>query len=225
MTRIRLIMLSLLATFALGAVGSASASADPCPHAAEGDVAVCHAGLEWEGTLKVKSPSSKLVGFIKAKAIIIVCKKDTGTVTIEDSGKTKFTITFEECKGEGSIAGCTIPNIKFNGKDQLLTKTLATERLEDELAPETGTTFVEIKVEKCALEGTYPVKGTQVCEVDKEGKSPEKINAEAEKSLETHKVICPPGKSHLTFGTEKAEFEGTEELSKEAGWLFSFGQS
>jgi hypothetical protein len=102
MTRIRLIMLSLLAVFAVSAVASASASAT------EGIVEWKIGGNPFTGT---ETETSKGGVFTLKAGITIECKKvkDTGSITqvAGKAGTDATTVEFEECAIPGN-ANCTV---------------------------------------------------------------------------------------------------------------------
>jgi hypothetical protein len=148
--------------------------------------------------------ASTLASTIAGLKITVECKKNRFSATLEKEGKSKGEVTFEECKMVGSeFAACEVPNIKFNFKDKLVAGP------EDEFEPTSGTTFVEIRIDSCALKGTYPAKGTQICKLPNAGQA--KI---------VHELECTPAGSSLTLGKEKAEFTSTEKvhLVSEADW-------
>jgi hypothetical protein len=117
MSRVKLILLSLLAVVALSAVASASASAHvyefyTCKEVAEGKFetkAKCEKSEpgkgKWEWTpivepLKVEGTSgvSLLEGELASIRTELKCKKDKVSGELEKEGKDKGEITFEECK-------------------------------------------------------------------------------------------------------------------------------
>jgi hypothetical protein len=174
--RIRVLLVSLLAVFAVSAVASGSASA------AHG-YWVCREGgtekytehlcktksetgkwsylpVELTEKYKVKGTSgvSKLESEVLGAKIIIECKKDTLTGEIEKEGKSTGEITFSECSLfenkayiKTALTACTVPNIVFKYTDKLVTGQgpgPETWGPEDEFNS-TGAeeTFVEIKLE------------------------------------------------------------------------------
>lgn len=179
---------------------------------------------EWE--LEDTQVPAKVTGTSKAKAvsvlkseldgvpISIVCQKNKVAGTLEVEGKSSSTkITYEECAIEGSWAKkCEVPStISTNSlKDQLS----SSGRIEDTFEPE-GTNFVEIEIKAisgktCSIATTYPIKGSQTCEIDKS-------NTEAETLKEEHETICKTSGSNLKLGPESATYEGTDVVKLESG--------
>jgi hypothetical protein len=227
MSRIRLIVLSLAAVTAIGAVASASASAHAfldCQKVAAGtgkwtDSKCSVAGTgEWEtkevasgtkavGTSGVSKLKSKLLG----AEILITCKKDAFKGELETAGASKGEVTFEECSASSSgseLTNCEVPNIKFKFTDQLVGTPV-----EDEFKPAVaGKPFVEIVINNkgaktCLEKGTFPVEGTQKCELPSGGTF-----------LAEHEIKCTPTGSSLKFNkTEEATFESTEKVKLESG--------
>ena len=113
MSRTRLILLGLLAVVAIGVVASASASEPPvkCGGKVTTTPNYCVAGFQLENS-KGEAVSEKVVGtngesILKGTVASVTsevkCGKGKSTGTIEDGaggtvGKSKATITFEECK-------------------------------------------------------------------------------------------------------------------------------
>jgi hypothetical protein len=234
MSRIRLILLSLAAITAIGAVTSASASAHRfiAPTCKEGTNAEAKkwgnekkciernpaAGEtgKWEhnevlGKVKGTSGVSKLKSMLLGAEILITCKKDTFSGELEAKGATKGEVTFEECSASSSgseLTNCEVPNIKFKFTDQLVGSPV-----EDEFKPAVaGKPFVEIVIKNkgakiCLEKGTFPVEGTQKCELP----SGETFKTE-------HEIKCTPAGSSLKFNkTETATFESTDTVKLEAG--------
>lgn len=111
-------------------------------------------------------------------------------------------------------AGCVAPNVKTN--------TLVADLQMDSVnknngyvkfTPKTGTTFANIKLEKCAAAGTYPVNGV----VYGQATSPtneHKVNQQVAGNETTHAM------SSLTLGKEAATLTGEfeVELASGAAW-------
>jgi hypothetical protein len=235
--RIRVLLVSLLAVFAVSAVASASASAHqymrctekPLGLGPKWDNDVCNtmtkppAERRWEivsvanGT-KVEGTSGESIlkselDFVK---LTIKCSKDTFSGDLDESGKSSHTvITYEGCAlanpaGETCEVNATLPTNEL--KDELVTG--SGSRLEDKFESE-GTHFIEIEIKQksgktCTPKGTYPITGSQTCEVDK-------TNAEAETLAADHKIICSTTGSKLKLGPEKATYEGTATVGLQGG--------
>ncbi len=161
-----------------------------------------------EGTLPAKvegtSTTAKLKAEVLGTKIVIVCKTDKLTGTVEKEAKSKGTLTLEGCEIEG-MATCKVPNIKAEVADLLVGSLVS----EDEFKPATGETFVEITIEVCAFKGKYKVAGTQTCKLPG-----------GELPAVTHEVACTPTGSKLTLGGKAATFESTEtvKLESKAEW-------
>jgi hypothetical protein len=236
-TRIRLILMSLLAALAVAAVASASASAhryvsNSCTTASGTGTkykteSECLKGENpgsggWErveiangtkvtGTIGV----SKLVGKITGVAITIECKKGKSTGDIGTGGSSHAVLTYEECKIVGTLGEkCKVPTtLKTTKLKDLLT---ASGRVEDTFEPETtGGNFIELVVsavegKTCTPAATYPVTGSQVCEVDSSDTVAKTLQA-------SHELICKTSGSHLVLGGNAATYEGTATVKLESG--------
>jgi hypothetical protein len=212
MSRIRLIMLSMvsmLLVLAASAVMSASpalAEGEKCdPKIIEKDLVVC---VEKPGSKKIEEFEGHLLGtserqeftrpsFLASKVLglkaKIECKDLVVTLIIEDSGQSKGTIEFLNCKYvepktcKLSAAQEKIITVKVKG--EFIGKHLI------KFSPQEGETFVGIETEGCVKE-TFKVVGSQRCILQ----NPNVL--EEEKT-----VICEPSGSELKLGKEKAEFE------------------
>jgi len=197
MKRIRRVGLCLTAMVVFSAAAVASASA--------------HEYMVVGGTLPQEvtgtSGVSKLEGEVLKTKITIECSKDTFTGSIEAGGKSKGEVTFEGCKVVGQ-ATCEVPNIKFKFTDLLVGPVPG---VEDEFKPtEPEEVFVVIKINVCALKGSYKVKGTQVCKLPQAGES--KVE---------HEIECTPAGSKLTLGGAPAKFTSTEKVKLKSGLSWS----
>ena len=229
MSRIRLILLSmgaLAATAVVGVFATASASAitpvylvclEKSGSGKKFTEAACKtesssgkfelvpvaSSLPYNGT----SGISKLSGTIDGEAVIITCQKNIDTGEIGPEGLSKGTTLFDECSvgnSKETFANCEVPSITVTYRDQLIEN--SSKEIEDELAPEKGTNFVEIviknKPEKtCTVKGTFPVTGTQ------DAKLKEATVAKLLRILE-----FKPSGSKLKLGGETATFETTVSL-------------
>jgi hypothetical protein len=221
-TRIRLILMSLLAVFAVGAVASASASATVCePLDKEGEWTWCSAAKEITSPVEGTSGVSKLESEVGGKKLTIECTADTFKGTLEDpepsklDGASSGEIKFTGCSVVG-VAKCTVHEpIEFKFKDQLINK--PPTKPEDEFKPNEGETFVEIKIEgaECAIKGTLKVKGTQKCNLDTTFETEQK----------EHELICTPAGSKLKLGEKEAKFTSTEKVKRVGGGVWSVRES
>ncbi len=199
MSRIKQAMVSVLAIAFVGAFASASASA--------------HRFIE-EGPKEVKngekitgtSGVSELASTIDKVAITIVCKKDKFEGTLETGGKTKATITYEECSLTG-LSGCKVPNIIAKVNDKLIEN--AGKEIEDEFEQEGTEPFATIEIETCTLKGKYKVTGTQKCALPK-----------GKEFLVLHEIACATSGSNLKLASEKATYKGTAsvEMASKNKW-------
>lgn len=199
--------------------------------------------LEVKGTEKFsvegESAASKLEGEVAGLKTIVECKKDKFKGEIEKEGKSKGEITFETCEFfevknhvKTAVANCTVPPITFKFIDALVQGQglgPATWGPEDQFNPETGETFVEIKIEgaSCVLKGTY--KATQHEVAISEGTTTVKYKGqvcalpEAGVGKVVHEIVCTSTGSHLTFNGKAAYFFSTDPVhlvgtAKEWGW-------
>jgi hypothetical protein len=228
----RALILSLFAVFAISAVTSASASAAPgfwvCREAGteEYENHLCQkkaAGGKWsflpvEGAEVYKFTGTggewKLEEKLLGVRILMVCKKVKSTGELEREGKTKnVVLTFEECSlfevkkhVKTALGACIVPNIQTEKlKDQLIVgKGIGPE---DELEPESGTTFWKLKIEGCALASNEALTGKQICQLP-----------EAPVGKVEHEVVCSPSGGELKFGTQPASYYGAATIKLENGW-------
>jgi hypothetical protein len=91
---------------------------------------------------------SKLATEISKKAITTVCNNDKFEGELEKEGKSKATITYENCSLEG-LAGCTVPNIEARVLDALVENAGKVEDKFSQINSETPLAKVVIQV--CAL--------------------------------------------------------------------------
>jgi hypothetical protein len=221
MSRIKLVMLSMMSVIVASAVmGSSAAAVGPSCGSAEGkDTVICIENatekLEFEGLMGT-SDEVAAVSLLKSKllglAAKIECKKILGIGIIEDSGKIKVKATLQECKmlepkvcklsavDEKEIVaevtgevveGTTKGQVKFTGSN----------------AEETIT---QIEVEGCT-KTTLKVKGKQTCETE----------GSPDAATEEKSGVCMPSGGELKLGAEKAEMEvkvpGIEIIDKLVG--------
>jgi len=242
--QIRVLLVSLLAVFAVSAVASSPAFAAEefftCQSSATGkfteskcETASPPEKFEWLPITAAKkitgtSGNSKLEGTVAGLKLIIECKKDktTGTTNeIETAGKNKGKILFEECGHPSEIlrgnrkelTACTVANIEFSFLSQLIAGKGAGPELEFKPSPSTSKLFVTIKITGCALPEENKV------EVAAEGDGITCALPEAEVGLVVHEISCwSTGDTNLRFAGKAASFTSAEkveiETSKER-WL------
>jgi hypothetical protein len=249
MTKVKLVLLGMLAVFAVSAVASASASAALETRGAY----VCAnvgSGGQWKnaecsekesngkfstkelGTEAVEgtSETSELAGKIGSVRTIIICKKDEFSGSLLSTGASSGEVKFRECVAEkenegkrGILVNCKVKvPIEFKFTDQLLLNT-TTGIFEDEFkATKSEETFVEITIEETG--GTCTIKG--------EYKAKGTQNCELPKAtlaLVTHEIVCKPEGSNLKLGAEPAKFKSTEKVKLSGGqagegWAANPGQ-
>lgn len=207
MLRMKLVLLGLAATLVFSAVVSSSAMAAP-------ETRFFVEGSEVTAATKIVGTSgvAQLESTVAGLKILIECKKDTFTGEIEEKGKTKGEVTFEECKlyeikagKKTEVTTCTVPNIKFTFHDQLVVGNGSSA--EDEYFPPTGKLYIEFEITgTCLLAKKYKV------ETANEGKGQRCALPLGEVEQEKHEIVCTStGSSELRFGAnEKASFFSTE---------------
>lgn len=155
--------------------------------------------LEVKGTVGI----SKLKTTIASTKVVIICKTGKVVGEIEGEGKSKATITYENCELENEttkeiLTGCPVPNIKAVVADRL---TETSGLYEDEFIEE-GKEFAKVVIEKCTLKGTFPVTGSQKCMIP----SGQAYRLDA-------LLDCEPAGSSLKFnGSTTATYEGSATL-------------
>jgi hypothetical protein len=238
MSRIRLILLGLLAVaVAVGVVASNSGAEPPPPTACkttgtpsyciEG-VALVNASAEIEGT---NNGASILKGTVAMATSEVKCENGKMTGTIEGGaagavGTSTATMTLEECKLV-EPTNCKLTSKKIETvelKDELSGG--GTNRIDDKFEPKEGTTFASVgfegKESSCAIahvgeEVRFKVSGSQVCAIDTN-------NAEAETEAISHKLKCtnPVG---LKIGGNKAEMTSEVSIKLKSGKTWSIKET
>lgn len=200
MLRIRLVLLSLLATCAVGAIASTSASA----HAffVENKEVAGTETVEIEGTnALLKQGQSTIAGTKIAQE----CEEAVISGVLEKEGKGTGEIKTGKCTlyeikngNRVSLPSCTISTPTFKLKEALITSPGGV--VETEFKPASGTLFFEIVISGslCTIKGHYTVEGTQTC-----------ASPEAEVQKVSHELICTSTGSKLKFGTQPAAFFST----------------
>jgi hypothetical protein len=238
MLRTRLILLGLLAVFAVSLIASASATEPPvkCGGKVLTTPDYCVAGFELENAKgepvgeKIEGTNgvSILKATIASTTAEVECKKGKSSGTIKDGaggtvGKSKVLNTFEECKLL-KPANCKLTasnENKIETAELVGSLALTGGRIEDKFeAPESAFAAISIegKESSCAIAEvekpkTFSVIGSQLCEIDK-------TNTEAETEALTHKIICKTSGSGLKIGTNPAEMtsEATVKLISGKKW-------
>lgn len=191
MKRIRIVGLCLTALFMFASVAAASASAHE---------------YSTTGEVTGSSGTSKLEGKVLGTTITIECKTDTFTGSIGSGGKSSGEVKFKECSVPTAPKCKVTEPIEFSFTDLLVGPE---KGVKDEfIGTKTEERFVEITLtgSECTLKGTYPVKGTQTCELPG-----------AETLAVEHTIECTPAGSKLKLGTEEAKFTSTEKVKLVSG--------
>ncbi len=211
MSRVKIVLLSLLTVFAVSAAASATASAGTTHiYKIEGTPLATTEGIEGDsltGGLETK---------IAKTNIVLICQEDIVTGKIEKEGKSAAEIKFKNCylvekNKEGKktfLTACSLAEpVKAEATDELTEHSLDTftgSGAKEKFAE------LEIKGEGCVLNGKYEVTGSQVCAI------PE---SEFEKAV--HVLICTPAGSKLVFAKEPAQLFGEEQVKLTSGKNFS----
>jgi hypothetical protein len=195
MTRVRVVLLGLLAVFAVSAVASSTASAAHV-YLIEQTELLSSEAIEDQGQ------NTKLETRILNISVFIQCQEELSSGVIKPKGESTFKIEMKNCylaeNNNGKkvfLPGCTpVEPIIIEGTDQLIEHSV--DEFKGELKGEKGVfASIELTGEKCVLKGKFKISGAQTCAI------PE---AEFEKVL--HHLICTPAGSKLVFGTgEKTE--------------------
>lgn len=194
--RIRLILLSMFAVLAVGAVASSSASA-ACLDGGTNSVWCDHNFKEITNLLVLgTSGLSLLVGRAGGGQVKIHCADDTFHGFLEKLGTGKGTITYLTCSVV-EPAGCGV-NQPIEAK--------VTTSLTSGVMPPTATftgaganeLFATITITTCSIAKAYEVTGLQTVELP-----------DAEGFLVNHELVAKKTGSKLKFGTEAATYSGT----------------
>lgn len=242
MSRTKLVILGLVAAFAVSAVASATASAHAFTVCKEvgvnngkyKDNRCQEEGGEknWEyktigAAEKIKvegtSGSSQLEGEVGGLQATIECTKDVFTGEILAEGKSTGEITFSGCsfyqinnknKHRELVSSCTVANINFKFRDQLIDG--AGHGPEEEFKPEAeaSTLFVEFEIggSLCAVKAKYKA------EVTAANKGVFCAIHEPFRSEVTHEIICTAvGDENLRFNNKRASFYSTDSIQVVGG--------
>jgi hypothetical protein len=222
--QVRVILLSLFAVLAVGAVASASASATVCEEAdnAKDTYSVCVGGKEFAGELRNKNTAvaSTLKGTVLGFATELKGSTAVAELAAEDP---------EPSEKDGASTGkITFTNIVVVKPAKCKVKEPVVATFTDQLSKTPGPptdlftgaggleeTFTELTFEgaECALKGNvFKVKGTQRVSFD----------AAIENPQEFHEVIATAAGSNLKLGPNAATFEATfKEIGIFAGGAFT----
>lgn len=227
MSRTRLILLSMLTAFAVSAVASASASAAALVFTCRlpggstwkfTSSSTCYAGTPevtngtWEREDLATGTSvtglgllSLLISKLSGTSILIHCPDADLSGTLGSNGLISgIIIAYLNCAILGNWAPkCEVsPTLTTN---KLMGTATSSGRQEITFEPEEAN-FIEIVIktksgQTCSIANTYPIKGTQKCEMDTSEK-------EASEGKTSHEVICTNAGSKLKLGPEAATYLG-----------------
>ena len=169
MFRIRLVLLSLLATIATGAVASTSTFA-VMPAYVDQNGALITGVLKLETKKPAGTGNSILEGTLAGIKVVDECKENNGTGTIENSatngmGSSTASAELKKCVVVAPAGqNCLILNelITFTAHDLLL---LDAGQIRDLFSPSSGSAFTTIVIDNCtttALNGSFTVTGETV---------------------------------------------------------------
>jgi hypothetical protein len=209
MSRFRLVLLSLVAVLALGAITAVSASAH--------EFKVVGGALPEE--ISGSSGTSLLEGEVGGVKVAIECTEDLSSGTLEAGGKSKGKIEFVRCvmletkPGEVKVLTCKVKTpIEFEFVDELVNGNGYGP--EDEFSPTAAhkKLFVEITVTGCALEGKYKAETTE------EGKGVDCALPDVAAAKVFHEIICvSTGDTRLRFGGNKASYSSVDLVRTKSG--------
>jgi len=229
MSRIKLLLLSMLAVLVVGAVTSVSASAattNLCPQTSGNTLpAICIQNAASELIAETgffpfvsnKEPNTTSLLNVPGLGLDVICTVANNTGTFAQTVLATvalvvgLVIRFSTChleEIEEANKKCKVEEpIKTVGLDGTVGNEDA-NTLDVTFKPEIGTTFVELNFENNGAEtcpalifGKHPVKGEQLC-----------LLLLAEQDLAVHLLECQPG-TGLTVSGQPAEFDIIEEVS------------
>jgi hypothetical protein len=194
MSRMKVILLSLLAVFAVSAAASATASAAHV-YLIEQTELLSSEAIEDQGQngkLEARIPNGP--------PVLIQCQEELSSGTIKPKGESTFKNEYKNCYIIENSNGKKVFLVNCEIKEPIIAEgtDLLIEHSVDEFkgtGAEKLFTTIELTGTKCIIAGKYTVTGAQLCAI------PE---AEFEKVL--HHLICTPAGSKLVFGKgEKTE--------------------
>ncbi len=223
MTRIKLILLSMVAVLGISAMASASASALETRYMVGANEVKGTEKIEAEGTVGPAQLTSVILG----EKIVIECTNNKLTgATLEAEGKSKGEILFNKCAVSVITGGkreaqpkCVIKEITFKFTDLLIDGPGGV--IEDEFKPSTGENFVTIVIENvsekevCTLKGSYETTGSY-----------DAAAPEGELSATEHELLFTSTGSKVKLHKEPASFTNRTLLrlagsSKGSLWLLT----
>jgi hypothetical protein len=215
MTRFRLVLLSLFAVFAVGALASASASAEECQNGTKALFCLSSGNtpIHLEKVLGT-SGLSLLAGTIGGAEVRIHCKDDLFSGLLRLLGLATAEVDFLGCVAEKPTTCTSSTLILANAHIQLLSELMPALGLATGTGPEEEFAKVTLSGGSCVIAGTYTITGLQPLEFP-----------DGEIGLVDHKIIAKKALSKLKLGVEKASFSSTAlvHLASSASWLIMLG--
>jgi hypothetical protein len=219
MTRFRLVLLSLFAVLAVGALASASASAEECINGTK--PVFCR----WPGNtpihlLKILGEShlSVLTSSVGGAEVKLHCPDDLFRGETHLLGLILGEIDFLGCTVE-TPANCTVGEgtnklILALVHIQLLPNLMPALGLATGIGPEEEFTKIKIAGTGCAIPGEYKITGLQSLEFPN-----------GESGLVNHEIVAKKALSKLKLGVEKASFSSIAlvHLHSLESWLIMLG--
>jgi hypothetical protein len=215
MSRIRLVVLSLFAVFAVGAFVASSASA-ACSGGTK-SVFCYHNGTEITNeTALGESGLSVLEGKSGGVAFTVHCTHDRFVALLLALGASEGEINFLGCKVEKPAGqGCTVPNlILANFTDQLSENVMPPTDLFKGLGANEKFAEFTIGGASCTAKNVIVVEGLQTAEL-----------GDPETALLSHTVVAKKSGSKLKIGGAVASFSSSATVSLESdlAWLVVLG--
>jgi hypothetical protein len=205
MSRVKVVLLGLVAMFAASAMAAGPALALENKYFEQPKVEITSSAIE--GSVGTAWLQSSLSG----QKILIESAENAfeeGKILKEgkSEGKIKYKkpilYTIKEGKKENTSATCTVAPIEFKFKDKLFTQTKGGV-VADEFEPGTegSKIFIEIKIEgtSCLLKGTFAVEGTYNASLGGQG----------EEDRTEHELIFTEAGSNVTFDKATAAYTNT----------------
>jgi hypothetical protein len=217
MSWFKLIVLSMFAVFAVGALASGSASADTCTGGTrsvfcfDSNNTPIHSEKLLGG-----SGLSLLVSTAGGAEVKLRCLNGLFNATLKLLGLATGEIDFLDCTVQKPAGqGCTISSlILVKIHLQLSSGLMPATGLATGTGPEEEFTTVIVSGGSCVIAGTYKITGLQTVEFPS-----------GETSLVEHEVVAKKSGSKLKFGLDLASFSSTTKvhLASSASWLIMLG--
>jgi hypothetical protein len=208
MSRLKAVLLSVVAVFTVSTFASATASANTSHVFLIEQTELGSGGNPTTEAIEDQGGNGKLETRIAGLPVYLECQENLSTGEIKKEGKSTFKIEFKNCflvekSKEGKkvfLTACTVEEpVISEGTDELI------EHSVDKFVGGKGAEelFAEVKIkgEACAAKGNFKAKNFQLCSM------PE---SEFEKVL--HWCIFTPAGSKLVFGGEPAQLFGEDQF-------------